>query len=361
VRSAGVGGQGKLQASRRKPNARSALVSCPRNSRYFGDRTLWAVWFLSLFLMVPGCKPGDASTPVASQKPQADPSQAKISVPSGTPPRREKIWTDFDGHQALAEAKTLTDFGPRPSGSDANKQVRRHLIDRLTSFGWQAGEQRLTEQAPDGREIEFCNLSARFSRYPASPQRILIGAHFDTPPTKEFRDLGASDGGANTAILLELARTLALDPQLAGTVELLFLDGHSPFQELTLNDGLFGSRFYAQMLRINGHAGDVRAAILLDNVGRVTLNYLPNSDTNLAGSLKKAATLLGIQLEAANRSLLADHIPFAQAGIPSITLLDVDSPFLNTADDTVDRLDVDSLAKTGDLILYFVATEKGTQ
>ena len=53
---------------------------------------------------------------------------------------------------------------------------------------------------------------------------------------------------------------------------------------------------------------------------------------------------------------LANHVPFAQAGIPSISLLDAESPFLHTADDTPERLDADSLAKTGKLILYFVAT-----
>ena len=122
---------------------------------------------------------------------------------------------------------------------------------------------------------------------------------------------------------MELARTLALDPQLAGNVELLFLDGDAPFRELNLSDGLFGSRFYAQMLRINRHAGDIRAAILLENVGGSSLNYLPNSDPALAAALKKAATMLSVKLEPANRSLLADHVPFAQAGIPSIALLDV--------------------------------------
>jgi Zn-dependent M28 family amino/carboxypeptidase len=231
----------------------------------------------------------------------------------------------------------------------------------LTSLGWQTTEQRLTEHAPDGRQIEFCSLSARFSRYPASPKRILIGAHFDTPPTQEFRDPGASDGAANTAVLVEIGRTLALDPQLAANVELLFLDGDAPFQELNLNDGLFGSRFYAQMLRNDQHGGDILAAIFLDNVGGANLNFVPNSDSNLANGLRKAATVLGIRLDPTNRALLADHVPFAQAGVPSITLLDADSPFLHTADDTADRLDKDSLAKTGELILCFTANAIATR
>jgi glutaminyl-peptide cyclotransferase len=345
VKSAGDGARRKLRAPKRILSVRSVRG---------------AACFFSLFIIASNCKPGDTATPADSQKAQAD-SNRSNAVLSGTPSRREKIWTDFDGRQALAEAKTLTDFGPRPSGSDANKQVRQHLIDRLTSLGWQTRDQRLTEQAPDGHQIEFCNLIARFSGYPASSKRFLIGAHFDTPSTQEFRDPGASDGAANSAILIELARILALDPQLAAEVELLFLDGEAPFRELSLNDGLFGSRLYTQMLRINRGAGDIRAAILLDNAGGNTLNYLPNSDPTLAGALKKAATVLGVKLDPANRLLLADHVPFAQAGIPSIALLDADSPFLNTADDTADRLDGDSLAKTGTLILYLVASETVTQ
>jgi glutaminyl-peptide cyclotransferase len=346
VGSAGKVRGGKIQPAKRKPDVRLALA---------------AFWVCSQFFVVCSCKPGDTSPPIDSQKPQPDPNQAGAPIQSGAAPPPEKIWTSFDGRQALAEAKVIADFGPRPSGSDANKQVRQHLIDRLTNLAWQTSEQRLAERTPDGRDIEFCNLIAQFSRSSPAPRQILIGAHFDTPPTQEFQNPGASDGGANTAVLLELARILALNPQLAANVELLFLDGDAPFRELNLSDGLFGSRFYAQMLRINRHAGDIRAAILLDNVGSGILNYLPNSDPGLAGAMKKAATFLGVKLEPANRPLLADHVPFAQAGIPSLALLNMDSPFLNTADDTADRLDGESLAKTGSLILYFVSAERATQ
>ncbi len=341
MRSAGAGGRGNYCAPTERTNARSA----------FG-----MIWLFSLFFFVSSCKPGNTPNSANSQRTPIDPNQARHSVPGDLPPRREKIWTDFDGGQALAEARALADFGIRPSGTDANKQVRQHLVDRLAKLGWQTTEQRFTEHASERKDIEYCNLIARFTQVPASPKRILIGAHFDTPEMREYRDVGASNGAANTAILVELARVLAFDPQLAGHIELLFLDGDAPFQELNLNDGLFGSRFYIQMLRINQHAGDINAAIFLGNVGSANLNFAPNSDSKLASALKTAAGVLGVKLEPANRSLLADHVPFAQAGIPSISLLDAESPFLHTADDTTERLDADSLAKTGSLILYFATT-----
>jgi peptidase M28-like protein len=322
---------------------------------------VFLVWFFSLFFAVSSCKPSGTPTPVAPQNAQTNPAPISVSTPKAPLPRRDRIWTDFDGHQAIEEAKTLTAFGPRPSGTDANRQVRQHLADRLASLGWQTNEQRLTLHAPDGRQVEFCNLVARYLRYPSSSRRILIGAHFDTPPVQVFRDTGASDGAANTAVLIELARTLALDPALASNVELLFLDGDAPFHELNLNDGLFGSRFYAQMLSVDRHGADIRAAILVDNIGSSRLNFAPNSDPRLKDALQNAASAVGIKLEPANRSFLADHVPFAQAGIPSIVLLDADSPLLNTADDTADRLDESALAKAGALILYFATHEIGNR
>ena len=334
---------------------RSAGVGKHGNGYARARSVFGIVWLLSLFFFVSSCKPGNAPGSVDSQNTPMD-RQPPSSTTSELPPHREKIWTDFSGTQALAEAKALADFGPRPSGSNANKSVRQHLVDRLTKLGWQTAEQRFKAHAPDGKDAEFCNLIARLARIPASPKRIIIGAHFDTSGTQEFRDVGASDGAANIAVLLELARVLALDPQLASHVELLFLDGDAPFKELNLNDGLFGSRFYSQMLRIDQHAGDLQAAILLGNVGSKNLNFAPNSDQKLAAALKGAAGALNIKLEPANRSLLADHVPFSEAGVPSLTLLDAESPFLHTADDTTERLDADSLAKTGFLILYFVAT-----
>ena len=296
-----------------------------------------------------------------SKNAPAPANQAGGSPPAAVTLPHGKIWTLFDAGRPLAEAKSIAGLGPRPSGSDPNNEVRKQIVDRLAALGWQTTEQRFSEHAPDGQEIEFCNLSARFTKSEASTKRFLIGAHFDTPPAQEFRDTGACDGAANTVVLIEIARVLATDPKLAGAVELLFIDGDAPFQELNLSDGLFGSRFYAQILHVNQRAGDIQAAVLVENAGGPSLNYLPNSSQNMIDSFRKGATALGISLEPANRSMLADHVPFAQAGIPSITLLDADAPFLKTADDTVDRLSGDSLAKTGCLILYYLASETATR
>jgi glutaminyl-peptide cyclotransferase len=310
-------------------------------------------------LSLPDCKRTEATASDDAKKPSSDLILVQNSSKTVLP--RESLWNNFDGNKALAEAKALAAFGPRPSGSQANMQVRAHLVERLKQFGWQTAEQRFTDRSPDGKPVEFCNLIARFSEPPFSSRRVLIGAHFDTMPTQEFRAIGATDGAANCAILVELARVLATDPALASQVELLFLDGDAPFRELNLSDGLFGSRFYVQMLRIRERTEDVRAAILLRNTGDGVLNYAPNGDKAIIEQLIMAARMAGLNLEPDNRLLLGDQMPFLQAGIPSVALLDANSPVLNTADDTAERLNIDSLAKTGKTVLYFVATTPTSQ
>ena len=310
-------------------------------------------------LSLPDCKRTEATASDDAKKPSSDLILVQNSSKTVLP--RESLGNNFDGSKALAEAKALAAFGPRPSGSQANIQVRAHLVERLKQFGWQTAEQRFTDRSPDGKPVEFCNLIARFSEPPFSSRRVLIGAHFDTMPTQEFRAIGATDGAANCAILVELARVLATDPALASQVELLFLDGDAPFRELNLSDGLFGSRFYVQMLRIRERTEDVRAAILLRNTGDGVLNYAPNGDKAIIEQLIMAARMAGLNLEPDNRLLLGDQMPFLQAGIPSVALLDANSPVLNTADDTTERLNIDSLAKTGKTVLYFVATTPTSQ
>ena len=69
------------------------------------------------------------------------------------------------------------------------------------------------------------------------------------------------------------------------------------------------------------------------------LFYAPTSDPELVASFQRAAGALGIPLAPASRPILGDQVPFQQANVPALALLDAESPYLHTADDNVDRLD----------------------
>lgn len=307
-------------------------------------------WTVTLIV---SCKP----VSLGSGEPSANQSSATPTPP--LPPRRQTIWKDFDSERSMASAQAILSFGNRIAGSETLDKVRDYLKSNLATAGWDISEQPFSEQAPGGQEIRFSSLIGRYAHVPLTKPFYLLAAHFDSRNLGFAIDPGATDGAANTAVLLEIARTLSLDPRLAAHVELLFLDGHMPFHQITPNDGLFGSRFYTQMLQVSRNSDAASAAVVLEHLGGSgsPFGYAPNSDSGLIEQLRSAAQALQISLEAGKRPLLLDHVPFQNAGIPAVALLDLDPPYLNTADDDASRLNRDALAQAGKLVLYFLSEQ----
>jgi hypothetical protein len=314
-------------------------------------RSLLSLLLLGLDLtLLISCKP-------VSLGPSADQSSGTPTPP--LPPRREAIWRDFNSERSMSSAQAILDFGNRIAGSDALDQVRGYLKSNLATAGWEVTEQPFTEQAPGGQQIRFASLIGRYQHVPPAKPLYLVAAHFDSLNLGFAVDPGATDGAANTAVLLEIAHTLSLDPRLAAHVELLFLDGHMPFHQITPNDGLFGSRFYTQMLQFNRNTDAASAVVVLEQIGGdgSPLGYAPNSDGGLIEQFRSAGQSLKINLESGKRPLLLDHVPFQNAGTPAIALLDLDEPYLNTADDSASHLNRDALAQAGQLVLYFLSEQ----
>jgi glutaminyl-peptide cyclotransferase len=299
------------------------------------------------------CKP----VSLGSGEPSANQPSATPTPP--LPPRRPTIWKDFDGNRSLASAQAILGYGNRIAGSEALDKVRTYLKNELATAGWETTEQPFSEQAPGGQELRFSSLIAHYARVPLTNPFYLVAAHFDSLNLGLAVDPGATDGGANTAVLLEIARTLSLDPRLAAHVELLFLDGHMPFHQISPSDGLFGSRFYAQMLQFNRNTDATAAAVILEHLGGSgsPIGFAPNADSALIERFRTAAQALKIDLQPGKRPLLLDHVPFENSGIPAIALLDPDAPYLNTADDNASRLNRDALAQAGQLVLYFLSEQ----
>ena len=307
---------------------------------------------LTLILVV-SCKP----VSLGSGEPSANQSVATPTPP--LPPRRQAIWKDFDSERSLAAAQAILGFGNRIAGSEALDKVRGYLKSNLVTAGWEVTEQPFTEQAPGGQEIRFSSLISRYQRVPLVKPFYLVAAHFDSLNLGFAVDPGATDGAANTAVLLEIAHALSLDPRLAAHVELLFLDGHMPFHQISPNDGLFGSRFYTQLSQFNRNTDAASAAVVLEHLGGSgsPLGYAPNSDAGLVDQFRASAQSLKINLETGKRPLLLDHVPFQNTGTPAIALLDLDASYLNTADDDTTRLNRDALGQAGELVLYFLSEQ----
>jgi glutaminyl-peptide cyclotransferase len=156
------------------------------------------------------------------------------------------------------------------------------------------------------------------------------------------------------AVLLEMAR--ALPPDGIPTW-LVFFDAEDN-GDLFGRDWIMGSRAFVANL-----TSRPRAAIILDMVGDADLNiYIEhNSTTSLVTEIWGQASKLGYVhyfIQKAKYSMLDDHTPFLEAGIPAVDIIDFDYPYWHTSADTPDKVSPKSLKIVGDTLLAWMTTQK---
>jgi Zn-dependent M28 family amino/carboxypeptidase len=203
------------------------------------------------------------------------------------------------------------------------------------------------------------NLIARFpaAAKAASPS-FLFCSHYDSKLFDTFRFVGANDGGSSTGVLLELARVLGQQPNIAAKVELVFFDGEEAYENFSETDGLYGSRYFARELQREG-GKQFQGGILFDMVGDRSLGITFPADTPaaIARDVFAAADALNLRkyFSYLDRDLIDDHRPLNAMGIPTIDIIDFDYPWWHTADDTMDKISAQSLQIVGSVALYYVA------
>jgi hypothetical protein len=247
----------------------------------------------------------------------------------------------FDAGRAFAELRAQVALGPRPAGSAT----------------LQALAARLKGELPRGRyESISAGLRNVVGRVPGSKPAIVIGAHYDTKDIDGY--VGANNGAAGTAAIVELARDLAKIKRRRGAPELRFVlfDGEESPRGTSsadfLREGLRGSRAY-----VRAHRTQVKAMILLDFVANPGLR-LPRelgSDSGLWGKLRAAARRVGVARVFPNRTFQEiedDHTSFTHAGIPAIDLIDFSAPqFPPPSQDFVSQRSLDA---AGEAVLELV-------
>jgi glutaminyl-peptide cyclotransferase len=266
-------------------------------------------------------------------RPAATPEAA---VPKATVDR-------FDAPRAFALIRRQLTYGQRPAGS----QVLRRLAEVLR------------RQLPDGRFEPVRGhpgLRNIVGTLPGSAPAIVVGAHYDTEyHPKGF--VGANDGAAGTAAVVELAR--ALRSTSGREVRFVLFDGeeegpgcsNARFAECALR----GSRAY-----VAAHRGEVGRMVLLDYIANKGLR-LPregSSDTAMWARVRAAARSVGVGAvfpSSTGTTIYDDHTPFLRAGIPSVDLIDFSYRYADGVRDTLDKLSLASLDAVGETVYAFVS------
>jgi Zn-dependent M28 family amino/carboxypeptidase len=257
-------------------------------------------------------------------------------------------------------------FGPRVPGSAAHDSCFSWLTSRFRAMAPVVQVDSFTYDSPElGHEVRLTNLVARFR--PRAKERILIGAHWDSRPWADKDPkpalrtrpvLGANDGASGVAVLLEMARVL----QKTGTpigVDLVLFDGEDLGTEENPNGFFRGSMRYVSRM------GEDRPlfVIVIDMVGKtgLTLQWEINSRkqaSNIVDVVWQEARDLGIRnfRSEPGPQVFDDHIPFLNASIPAVDLIDFNFPEWHTTHDTPATCSPRSLEAVG-TVLVSLATK----
>ncbi len=254
----------------------------------------------------------------------------------------------FSGAGALALAQAQCDFGPRPTGSPANRRTGDWIIAQLEAQGWRVETH---EFLWNGTPVR--NILAQ-SHPSAGDDFILVGAHYDTrliadqdpdPARRGEPILGGNDGASGVAVLLELARVLDKD-RLPRPVWLAFFDAEDNGR-IPGWDWIIGSTRLAETMEVLP-----AAMILVDMVGDADQRFLleGNSDPELARTIWELAARLGygdVFVPEPGPTVIDDHIGFIRRGVPSVDIIDFEYPYWHTTADTCDKLSAISLERVG--------------
>jgi glutaminyl-peptide cyclotransferase len=291
----------------------------------------------------------------------------------------------FDGNNAYSNAAMLMDFGPRTTGSEASRRAGDAIIERLEAAGWGVIIQEFNHEAA-GVVYPVRNIIGRRGE----GQVTILGSHYDSRiwadndanvDNRQMPVPGANDGASSTGVLLEFADVIDQYYDLNGQLWLAFFDaednGHIPGW-----DWILGSRYMAQHLEDYGITPeDVELMILFDMVGEGDADDgQPTDDglfwtteqifrqegysmaqapaqTNAIWQLAAEMGLIDVFVPETRGSIIDDHLPFLERGIPAVDIIDLDYPYWHTTHDTLDKISATSLARAGQVVeLYLVRT-----
>lgn len=258
----------------------------------------------------------------------------------------------FSGERAYENAVYQVSLGPRIPGSQAHDQVIQWIQSELIKIGWDVELQKFSSMGHPLVNIIGKKVSEDSPEVPL----VIIGAHYDTrlvsdrDPNPQLRmqaGSGANDGASGVAVLLELARIISKDLPL--NIWLVFFDGEDNGR-VEGWDWILGSTGFVERL-----IEKPDAVVILDMIGDRDLNlyWEKNSDPELSKQIWSIAKDLGYSsqfIPLRKHRILDDHVPFIEAGIPSVDVIDIDYPYWHTTADTPDKLSAESLEAVGKTI-----------
>jgi Peptidase family M28 len=235
--------------------------------------------------------------------------------------------------QATAEAATLRSI-QETLNSPRSRSMRTDATVQMT---W-------TSQAETGTLFNLISVIRGYA--PNNDEAVLLGAHRDHFGQQAgLLFAGADDNASGTAVLLEVARVLALAP-VPPRRSVLFISFSGEEQ------GLLGSKLYVSQPIVA--LAKTTSMINVDHAGagngRLTVGVtgMEKSTAHRIGQLAGLAD----KLDVFGYFPGGDHVPFKEAGIPTVTVVSGGvHPNFHQPSDTADRVNPDILQSIARYVL----------
>jgi glutaminyl-peptide cyclotransferase len=315
-----------------------------------------------LLLFAAGCavrRQVSISLPAAATSQSTATASISAPTPSQTATAEPQA---FEGQKALNDVAYQVSLGARIPESPAHQQVENWIVNEIQSAGWQA---ELQNDSVMGHPVH--NIIAKFGQ---GRPWVVVAAHYDSrlkadqdpDPQKRSQPVpAANDGASGVAVLLELARILPSQMIASGgtsfpgyrQIWLVFLDAEDN-GDIAGWDWILGSKSFVGSLQDKPDA-----AVVIDMIGDANLNIYRelNSNPQLTDQIWAQADRLGYSqyfIAQPKYRMLDDHIPFIDAGIPAVDIIDFDYPYWHTTADTTDKVSAQSLKIVGDTLLAWL-------
>ena len=276
----------------------------------------------------------------------------------------------FNGQTAFNLTQQYLDAAPkRWIGSEGHTKAEEFIKQHFAAEAAKGNVE--TDSFSASTPIGLLPMRNYIVRYPGKKDGVVVlASHYETNYwLKDINFVGANDGAATTALLIEVGNYLRVHPPEGYSVWLVFFDGEESIRpQWTGSDSLYGSRHLAAKWSASGPLPKIKAYLLADMIGDKDLNIDKDANSTpwLLDALKVAAKNTGHSgsIFKNDTQVEDDHIPFKQRGVPVLDIIDLDygpptrerpeGGFHHTEQDTLDKVSPRSLQISGDLFLEMI-------